>query len=351
MTAQLLFIQKFNFRKLMLAILFFFATGIHAYLYAKPFIKALWVSKRTVTETPGIISTTVLDDYVAEGISVLFLNCEIPYDDWGFLDSMIYECHKRKIELHPYIKPGGQNREESLVVKNHPEWLVVELDGSRRTNLNLANMEARSYVLAVADAMLKHDIDGLHLDYIRFDLYQNFSYDSLTCDQFKKRYGVSPMDLDKDCGDPLWCEWINWNGDQVTQLVIDIRKSIVRSGKKIPLSAAVFPDAEVAQIMIGQDWEKWVEDGLLDLVCPMLYIENSEVFTKQTRDAMRICRKKADVYIGIWLGYRYHRDVDPELMLEHSRIALREGANGIAFWSGASFRQEYREKLRELKTD
>ena len=247
---------------------------------ANQFRKALWVWKELLSEPNGRVSTTVLDSYVAADISVLFLSCEIPYNDWGFFDSLISECHKRNIQLHPYIKPGGQNRRNSILVTSHPEWLVTELNGEKRTNLNLANPEVRHYIVTLAESMLKHDIDGLHLDYIRFDLYQNFSYDSLTCTIFKQKYHHSPMELDKDCGDPLWCEWIKWNANQVTELVREIRSAIVRSGKKIPLSAAVFPDPDVSRIMIGQDWEAWVQEGLLDLVCPMLYIDNSEVFQR-----------------------------------------------------------------------
>lgn len=312
------------------------------------FRKALWVWKGLLTGPDGRVSASVLDGFVDSDVSVLFLSCDLNFNDWGFLDSLITECHKRKMQLHPYITPGHANRNNFPLVMEHPDWLVSEMNGNKRTNLNLANPEVRQYIVKLTESMLKHDIDGFHLDYIRFDLNQNYSYDSLTCATFKKEYGYSPMELDKDCGDPLWCVWIKWNANQVTELVREIRQAIQQSGKKIPLSAAVFPDPEVARIMIGQDWEAWVRDGLLDLVCPMLYIDNTKVFTQDTRNAIKICKGKAEVYIGIWLGYKYHRDVRPDLMLEHARIAKQAGADGISFWSGASFTPEYRAKLKEL---
>jgi len=316
------------------------------------FEKALWCHKTTFVIDGNYRADSVLNQYKNLGISTLFYGVGfLPYSDWNFLDSLIVDCHRYNIELHPYIIVGYKNDPNSDVVKNHPEWMVVRMDGEKTTNLNLANAEVRDFVVRLSAPFLDHDIDGLHLDYIRFDLHQNFSYDSLTCEIFKNEYGTSPLDLDKDTGDPLWCEWLDWNAGKVTQLVRDLREMIKRSGRDIPLSAAVFPDARAAKYEIGQEWELWVKEGLLDIVCPMIYVKNTPVFTKYVVQAMEISQGKAKVIVGIWLGNRYHRNVDPETMAEHMLITKKEGAGGTSFWSARSFTEEYQQKFKTLNLE
>ncbi len=317
---------------------------------AKRFDKGLWIWKGLVCDQEGYISDTVLNGYKKAGINVLFFSCGLPYDDWDFLDRLAAECHKRNIEFHPFISPGGSNNPSGPLLTLHAEWAVTDLDGKKRTNLNLADRDVKDFILKQVSEFAGHNIDGLHLDYIRFDLNQNFSYDSLTCNAFSREFGVSPLDLDKDCGDPLWCKWIRWNTDHVTVLVREIRTVLKAKNKDLTLSAAVFPDPGVAKVMIGQDWEAWIREGLLDLVCPMLYIENDDVFNDDLQRALQIAGKKTRVYAGIWLGNRYHRDVDPDTMLDHCLTALNNKADGVSFWSGGSFTEEYRAMLGKVNS-
>ncbi len=313
------------------------------------FVKALWCGKGNFIINKVYKADSVLNSWNKLGISKLFYGVgSFPYNDWTLLDSIIRDSHKYGIELHPYIIAGYKNSPKNPIVNEHPEWLVVNMQGERLTNLNLANPEVRRFITKSASEFLRHDIDGLHLDYIRFDLHQNFSYDSLTCRDFENEFGTSPLKLDKDTGDPLWCKWIEWNADKVTELVSDLRKMIKGSGRNIPLSAAVFPDPRASRFEVGQDWEKWVRDGLLDITCPMIYLDNSVVFTEDVRRALEICKGRSEVIVGIWLGHRYHRDVDEDTMKEHVMIAWKENADGVSFWSASSFNKDYQKKFLEL---
>lgn len=313
------------------------------------FTKALWCGKGNFVIKKAYRADSVLNSWKQLGISKLFYGVgSFPYSGWTFLDSVINDCHKYKIEFHPYIIAGYKNNINNPVVKEHPGWLVVNSKGEKLTNLNLANAEVRKFITESSAKFLEHNIDGFHLDYIRFDLHQNFSYDSLTCKDFEQEFGTSPLNLDMDTGDPLWCKWIDWNADKVTLLVSDIRKMIIRSGKNIPLSAAVFPDPRASRYEVGQDWERWVNEGLIDIACPMIYLDNSVVFTEDVRNALEICKGKAQVIVGIWLGHRYHRDVDEDTMKEHVMISWKENADGISFWSASSFNKEYQKKFLEL---
>ena len=313
------------------------------------FEKALWCNKGNFVINHVYKADSVLNRYEKLGITLLFYSAgSLPYFDWNFLDSLIIECHKNNIELHPYIVPGHKSALIGSIAKEHPGWLVQNLQGEKPGNFNLANPEVRKFIVESITPFLRHNIDGFHLDYIRFDLHQSFSYDSLTCETFKNQYGTSPLSLDKDTGDPLWCQWLDWNAEMVTSLVKDIKTTIQKSGKQIPLSAAVFPDPRASKYEVGQDWETWVKTGILDIACPMVYIGNSEVYKKDVTNAIKICKGKAKVIVGIWLGHRYHRDVDTDTMAEHILVAKKEGAGGISFWSASSFTEEYQNKFQTI---
>ncbi len=315
----------------------------------RKFEKALWCHKGVFVIKHVYKADSVLNQFEKLGITKLFYSAgSLPYSDWNFLDSLIVECHNHNIELHPYIVPGHKSALITSTAQEHPDWLVKNLQGDTPGNYNLANPEVRKFIVKSSSEFLAHNIDGFHLDYIRFDLHQGFSYDSLTCDTFTKQYGTSPLNLDKDTGDPLWCEWLDWNAGMVTSLVRDLKTMILKSGKQIPLSAAVFPDSRASKYEVGQDWETWVKTGLLDFICPMVYIGNSEVFKKDVVKAVNISKGKAKVIVGTWLGHRYHRDVDPDTMAEHILISRKEGADGISFWSASLFIKEYQDKIQTI---
>ncbi len=338
-----------SFRRILLTFMLAALCGIAAAGGKPGFVKALWCHKGGFVIKNTYKADSVLSSYEKLGINLLFFGAgALPYSDWNFLDSLIADCHKHNIQLHPYIMPGQRSGAKTSITDSHPEWLVKNMNGELTRNINLAHPEARKFLLESAAQFLDHDIDGLHLDYIRFDLHQSFSYDDLTCRMFRDEYGTSPLDLDKDTGDPLWCVWLDWNAGKVTSLVREFRSMIARSGRKIPLSAAVFPDPSASRYEVGQDWEQMVKEGLLDIVSPMVYIDNSEVFRKDVENAKRICRRKARVIVGIWLGPRYHRDVDVAGMVDHIKIALEEKASGISFWSASSFTKEYQEAFAGL---
>jgi len=84
-------------------------------------------------------------------------------------------------------------------------------------------------------------------------------------------------------GDSLVLDYIRWNGigngrnaEQVTDLVRRIRAQWGLA-EKGTLSAAVFPylgtgPNDGGALSVGQKWNEWLEDGLLDSVYPMAYI-------------------------------------------------------------------------------
>jgi uncharacterized lipoprotein YddW (UPF0748 family) len=263
---------------------------------------------------------------------------------WDYLDMLIKKGHETGIKIHPVFYPGHNLNLEKEMSQN-PDWLIRDMDGKYQPHYNLANPEVRKFWVDKISETLKYDVDGIHLDYIRFPITQMYSYDSLTCEAFKKEFQYSPLEVSHDCGSMIWCEWIKWNEKQVTQLVTEIRQAIKESGKQVVLGADVFPDMETAKVLIAQDWGAWAENGLVDFICPMLYTNNLDLLKEYLGRAISISGNNCKVYPGIGV-HTSHNTISKELIVKEVNIARELGAGGVVFFSGYSFNKEMRDTLK-----
>ncbi len=263
---------------------------------------------------------------------------------WDFLQVLIEEGKKHGMGIHPIIYPGYQvNLEKALV--EHPDWLIRDMNGQVMPHFNLALPEVRQYWIDRVKDALSYDIAGIHLDYIRFPLNQGYSYDSLTCAMFRQEWGFSPLEVSHDSGSMIWCEWIKWNARQVTALVTGIRDVIKESGKSVLLGADVFPDAGLSFYEIGQDWASWMQTGLVDIVCPMLYTSNPEHFRSYVLRALEAADGKCAVHPGIGIATSHNR-ISKKTLVEEVEITREFSCNGFAFFSGYSLTPDMIDTLR-----
>jgi uncharacterized lipoprotein YddW (UPF0748 family) len=295
----------------------------------------------------GMQMDSLFDAYHEIRINNLFCYNAMPGEnrfEWNYLETLIKKGHERGIKIHPIFYPGYTiNLEKELA--EHSSWIIRDMDGKYLPHLNLANPEVRKYWVEKISGALRYDIDGIHLDYIRFPTTQVYSYDSLTCELFKKEYGFTPLEVSHDCGSIIWCEWIKWNARQVTILVEDISRMIKDSGKEVVLGADVFPDAETASVLIAQEWGKWAGAGLVDFICPMTYTNNSGLFREYIRNAIELADGRCNVYPGIGV-HSSHNHITSELIVEEVKISREEKTNGVVFFSGNSLNKEMRDALK-----
>ena len=320
--------------------------------------RAVWLHQTLFDRNKEIADKQIrdlFDSYDSIGINNLFCYYTLKEEnglDWDFLKVIIDEGHKRGIKIHPVFCPG-HTIDSNQFVPRHRDWLIRDMDGKYYPNLNLCLPEVRQYWLGVVSQAMKYDIDGIHLDYIRFPVNQRFSYDSVTCNLFKKEYGFTPVEVSHDGGSMIWCEWIKWNEKQVTGLVKEVHDLIVSSGKKIELGADVFPDPAQSRVDIAQNWGEWARQGTIDFVCPMLYTNDTDLFSSYLRDALNIAKgTDCRVYAGLGIGTS-HNKITGDLLLKEIRITRSEGSGGFAFFSGYSLNQNFRDILKNsgLKQD
>ena len=300
-------------------------------------------------EAAVVLLEDILDQYTTIGINYIacFYDLSNQPRDYDFLEVMIEKAHQRDIEVHPIVHPGYRVKLEGEI-KEHPEWLIRGKKGEIYPNLNLANPEARQHILRKISGILQnYDVDGIRLDYIRFQLNGGFSYDKATCEAFKKEYGESPLEINnQDAGSIMWCKWLEWNAEQVTTLVKDVKELIIKSGKDISLSVDVFPGREAAKIEIAQDWGRWAEEGIVDALFPMIYTNNLGVFREAVKDAVTTANGRCLVFPSIGVKSSHNTNT-PEGVAESVRISREEGADGVYFFSGYSLKDEF---ITELKS-
>ena len=101
-----------------------------------------------------------------------------PLDPLRFI---LDESHKRGLEVYAWFNPyrylnssvmtgWGNNGGDKNYENSHPDWLIEYHNGSTtHTILNPALPEVKQRIVdVIADLLSKYDVDGIHLDYIRY---------------------------------------------------------------------------------------------------------------------------------------------------------------------------------------
>ena len=250
--------------------------------------------------------------------------------DWDFFEVFLAEARKRRMEVHPWFCVFP----ESAIlgrVREHPEWLIAGPRGEMVAVANPALPAVRAYEIdLMLEVVRKYGVDWVHLDYVRYPCEPTepfFSFDRESLRLFKADTGIDMAAVKaRDTGNPAWNVWLRWNTDRVTVFVRELRAALTTTGRKVRISAAVFPDAVNARVAIGQDWAAWGREGLVDMLNPMLYTNDVKLYETLAREAVGFAKGGTLVCPGIGVGTS-HNQITPEVLIEEMRItaALRRG--------------------------
>lgn len=338
-------------------------------------VRGVWMHPRffgTEREPALAKIRTTLDRYAAAGIDSLFMlvkdtsgyvyfksgtGVPDPAYDWDFFGAFLDEARARRMTVHPWfcVFPEGALLGE---VRAHPEWLIAGRGGELVRTVNPALPEVRAYEIGLmTELAARYPVDWIHLDYIRFPCEPEepyFSYDARTRELCKAETGIDPLALKaRDSGNPFWNAWLEWNRGRVTLFVAELRAALRAGGRPVRISAAVFPDAANAAVLIGQDWAGWAAEGLVDMLCPMLYTNDAAVFETLARRATALGRGgRADgrllVCPGLGIGTS-HNQATPEIMTVQVELSRSLGADGVVFFSSSSLTEPFLKTLEEAR--
>jgi len=152
---------------------------------------------------------------------------------------------------------------------------------------------------AMLEVVHKYAVDGIHFDYIRYP-------DASSCycagckARFEQAAGVTvanwPAGVITGAQHDAFAQW---RQDQITRLVRAVSQEAraIRPGVKI--SAAVFWNYPDCMNNEGQDWKLWIDEGLVDFLCPMSYTDSLPTFKLRTSQHLAIANGRIPVYPGI----------------------------------------------------
>ncbi|MDZ7374351.1 MAG: family 10 glycosylhydrolase [candidate division KSB1 bacterium] len=235
------------------------------------------------------------------------------FEPWGYYanyrypgyDPLAYaieEAHKRGMELHAWFNvfqcsstyPGAPAVE-------HPEWVCRDREGNPMTSnmfLSPGLDDVRAYLVAVAlEIVRNYDIDGLHLDYVRWPEYTSSPLSRALARAAERRPAldgvISPellQDLQENAqsrylydidhpysagvpaGFGSWEEWWRWS---VTEFVRVLHDSIQAIKPWVRLSVAALGNYNWGSWQgygtVYQDAALWFNQGYIDQLAPMHY--------------------------------------------------------------------------------
>jgi uncharacterized lipoprotein YddW (UPF0748 family) len=132
---------------------------------------------------------------------------------------------------------------------------------------------------AVLEIVNNYDIDGIHLDYIRYPWY-TYCY----CDGCRQRFeAASGLIVHNWPADVLinglhYMAYQDFRRAQISGLVQEISQSVRLVKPDVKISAAVSGSWPSCRDNYGQDWVGWMDNGWLDFVCPMNYTLFSDIY-------------------------------------------------------------------------
>jgi uncharacterized lipoprotein YddW (UPF0748 family) len=353
-------------------------------------VRALWVLRSSLT-TPANIQTLVRTAS-AQGFNTLLVQirgrgdayyvstlepraAELVRQPATFdpLATVIREAHAAGLRVHAWMNTDLVSSAVDLplarnhIIYQHPEWLMVPreiaqdvakldptnpgyvgkiarwsraeseaVEGLYSSPINPAAAEHTFAV--VTDVANRYDLDGIHLDYVRYPNDQ-FDYSRFAIAAFRAsirprlaaavRAAVDAQDaIDLFAyPDRFPTEWKEFRRDRLTSMVTHIAQTLRAEHPKMMLTMAVKPDAAEAADVRLQDWRRWLQTGLVDAVCPMAYTQEADKFVEQIAAARDAAGDRA-----IWAGIGAYR-LTPAQTIENIQAARRLGAAGFVLFS------------------
>ena len=289
------------------------------------------------------------------------------------LAAVIADAHAAGLHVHAWVAVNLVSSSVSLpasrdhVIYRAPEWLMVprELAAemkkidlrspayigrlARWTRAHSSIVEglytsplhpaAQDHTAAViGEIAKKYPVDGIHLDYVRFP-NEDFDYSASAMEQFKaavapslsegeRRDAIAREALDPAAYPNLFPErWSDFRRSRLTSLVTKIRTAVKTARPGVLVSAAVIPDAQQAYTSRLQDWRGWIDQSLLDVVCPMAYTTEPDIFLKQITAARAVAGSRP-----VWAGIGAYQ-LSPAQTLANIAAANKLGVAGIILFS------------------
>lgn len=279
-------------------------------------------------------------------------------------DPLRYAIRKGRLlglNIHAWINVflawSSEERPEDQrhIVNQFPEWIdrsslgetsstagiVNGQESGRLSFLSPSHPGVRNHLVKVVEEMLaNYDLDGIHLDYIRYG-DSDFGYNLTARLDFEREFGVDPLRLFTTDGSGyetvtsaerlfLLERWNTSRRNAVTSLVRRVGELVLERNPGCLFTAAVKPNPVVAKNRFFQEWDRWLIEGLVDYVVPMNYATDLRKFAADIDTIYEILPRK--YWSGIVMGVAAYNQaaLDARDKIKYARVT---GLRGVALFS------------------
>ncbi len=290
--------------------------------------RGMWVSRFEYNEDSASSIQTIVNNAADMGVTDIIFqvrgkadsyyhsNFEPRAEEWTSgtdpLQIALDAAHARGVKLHAWLntmpiwrdsaQPSDPNH---IFFNSNPSFRVTDINGNVEQLVGGSSSFSGSYARVnhvlpevqthlnnvVNDIATNYDVDGVHLDYIRWlgpnggsgeDFRPDWDFmphDSYTHQLYFNETGQDGSDGSSFAKREAYRDWVQ---GKITDLVTSVGQTIdaaeVSEGRTIELSAAVWNNPTTAERDYMQDYRTWLQDDLLDIAIPMVYLRQSNNF-------------------------------------------------------------------------
>ncbi|MBC8198334.1 MAG: family 10 glycosylhydrolase [Candidatus Marinimicrobia bacterium] len=264
------------------------------------------------------------------------------------LKYIIEKGHINNIKIHAWLNmyvswSGKYNpKNKNHLINVNSKWRDYSFNKTKNkfTNhyLSPIHPEVNNYLLnIIKEVCNNYNIDGIHLDYIRFkDL--NFGNNNIGLKEFAVKMNYTDFSLvDKNITQNQIDNWNKFKVYKVTELVKQTHQFLKLNLKNTKLSVAVKPNLLEAKSRFSQDWGEWLKSGIVDYVLPMNYYSEMYYFNRDLK--LMANRIPEPLHFKIIMGIGcYNQSVDD--VIDKVSLVKMHSFGGISIFSFDNHKNE-----------
>lgn len=240
-------------------------------------------------------------------------------------------CQASGVALHPrmlglYTMCAPADMRDKLKAANR---LMLDPQGKSTGWLCPLNPANRALVVGVAtEIMSRYPVAGFQFDYLRYP-GERYCYCYRCRSAFRKATGLPLKDFAAEVSKGALHErWLDWRREVLTSLMREVSAAVRQTRPDASFSAAVFLNWADHRDAFGQDWKAWVDQGLVDFVCPMNYTPSNDRFTLYVQRQIGWVGGRVGLCPGIGLNADHMTFPGPQALLDQITLSRNMGTQG-----------------------
>lgn len=255
------------------------------------------------------------------------------YDQSPGYDPLAYaiaECHRRGMELHAWVvavpcfkTAVARKMGKRSLIHTHPEMIKRHAD---QYYLDPGLPGTAEYLSSICTEIAsQYDIDGIHLDYIRYPERAQSFPDAST----HRKYGrKQPRD--------------EWRRANITRIVRQVHTDVKRLKPWVRISCSpVGKHADVSRQSargwsawgtVYQEAQAWLHQGIMDMLCPMMYFRDEHFFPFAADWQEQSHGRTVVPGLGIYFLHPSEKDWPLATVQQQLSFVRQEGLGGQAYF-------------------